>query len=153
MKSFKLWYMNWGYKIIIVFVLFAAGMLTLVAKSLRTRIDMVTPDYYKEELRYQQVIDGKRNASGLSAPLGISQSDAAIVLTFPAEMRNPGVNGELKFYRPSDAGKDINVPLKIAAAGEQQLDKQLFTKGLYKVIVQWTMNDRPFYMEEMITVN
>ena len=43
--------MNWGHKIIIVFVVFAAGILTLVTKSMRTRVDMVTPDYYGEELK------------------------------------------------------------------------------------------------------
>lgn len=145
--------MNWGYKIIIVFIVFATGMLTMVTKSLRTKIDMVTPDYYKEELKYQQVIDGKQNAFKLSAPVSISQPSSAVVLTFPSEMRDTGLKGQLTFYRPSDAGKDINVPLKIDSSGQQLVDKQLFTRGLYKVKVQWSMHDQPFYMEEVITIN
>lgn len=144
--------MNWGYKIIIVFVVFAAGMLTLVTKSLRTKIDMVTPDYYKEELKYQQVIDGKQNANSLSTPITISQ-DENIVLTFPQEMREKQIRGQLTFYRPSDSRKDISVPLKIDEAGQQQLEKRLFTTGLYRVKLQWSMNDRPFYQEQLLTIN
>lgn len=78
--------MNWGHKIIIVFILFAAGILTLVTKSMHTRIDMVTPDYYAEELKYQQVIDGRREAQSLSAPVSINQSVQSIGVLFPAEI-------------------------------------------------------------------
>ncbi|RFS23449.1 hypothetical protein DVR12_10570 [Chitinophaga silvatica] len=145
--------MNWGYKIIIVFVVFAAGMLTLVTKSLRTKIDMVTPDYYKEELKYQQVIDGKQNANNLSTPITISQPGESVVLTFPQEMREKPISGQLTFYRPSDSRKDVSVPLKIDEAGQLLIEKTRFTTGLYKVKLQWSMNDRPYYQEQTLTIN
>jgi hypothetical protein len=100
--------MNWGHKIIIVFVVFAAGILTLVTKSMRTKIDMVTPDYYGEELKYQQVIDGKQNAAALSSAVIVTQPEEGVMLTFPPELQGKAITGKLTFYRPSDSGKDIH---------------------------------------------
>ncbi|HEY9257977.1 FixH family protein [Chitinophaga sp.] len=145
--------MNWGHKIIIVFVVFAAGIVTLVTKSMRTKIDMVTPDYYGEELKYQQVIDGKQNAAGLSAPVTVTQVAEGIRLTFPRELQGKAITGQLTFYRPSDSGKDIHLPFKPDDAGHQLINRQLFIKGLYRLKVQWTMNDRPFYQEQPIHIN
>jgi nitrogen fixation protein FixH len=145
--------MNWGHKIIIVFVVFAAGILTLVTKSMRTKVDMVTPDYYGEELKYQQVIDGKQNAAGLSAPVTITQVAEGVQLTFPHELQGKTITGKLTFYRPSDSGKDIHLPLQPDDAGHQLINRQLFIKGQYRLKVQWTMNDRPFYQEQPIHIN
>ncbi|WP_142684487.1 FixH family protein [Chitinophaga polysaccharea] len=145
--------MNWGHKIIIVFAVFAAGILALVTKSMRTRIDMVTPDYYSEELKYQQVIDGKENAGRLSAPVNISQEDTGIRISFPPELRNRSITGKLIFYRPSDSGKDVLLPLQPDLQGQQFIDKGLFIRGPYKVKVAWTMNNLPYYQEQLVNIN
>ena len=49
--------MNWGYKILLVFAVFVAGILFLVYKSSNQKMDLVTTDYYEKELKYQQKID------------------------------------------------------------------------------------------------
>jgi hypothetical protein len=145
--------MNWGHKIIIVFVVFAAGILTLVTKSMRTKIDMVTPDYYGEELKYQQVIDGKQNAAALSSAVIVTQPEEGVMLTFPPELQGKAITGKLTFYRPSDSGKDIHLPIQPNHDGHQLINRQLFSKGAYRLKVQWTMNNRPFYQEEAIHIN
>ncbi|MEZ2441665.1 FixH family protein [Chitinophaga sp. RCC_12] len=145
--------MNWGHKIIIVFVVFAAGILTLVTKSMRTRIDMVTPDYYGEELKYQQVIDGKENAGRLSAPVTISQEDTGVMISLPSELRNKALNGKVTFYRPSDSGKDVLMPLQPDQSGRQLVSRQLFVRGPYKVKIAWTMNNQPYYQEQLVNIN
>ena len=145
--------MNWGHKIIIVFTAFAAGMLTLVTKSMRTRVDMVTPDYYSEELKYQEVIDGRQNAAGLSAPITVTQPEEGIMVTFPRELRGKNITGQLTFYRPSDSDRYIRLPLQPGLSGRQLVKRQLFIKGLYRVKMEWTINDRPFYQEQSIHIN
>ncbi|MEI3799561.1 MULTISPECIES: FixH family protein [Chitinophaga] len=145
--------MNWGHKIIIVFVIFAGGILTLVTKSMRTRVDMVTPDYYGEELKYQQVIDGKENAGKLSAPVAVSQEDTAVLISVPVELRNKQITGKVTFYRPSDSGKDIFMPLQPDQSGRQLVSRQLFIRGQYKVKIAWTMNDQPYYQEQLVNIN
>ena len=49
--------MNWGYKIMIVYLVFVAGIAVMVYNSAMQNIDLVTPDYYAKELKYQEKID------------------------------------------------------------------------------------------------
>ena len=58
--------MNWGKGLIGVFCLFALGMGTLAYKASSTKLDLVSNEYYKDELRYQDKIDGMNNASKIS---------------------------------------------------------------------------------------
>lgn len=144
--------MNWGYSVIIVFTLFAAGMLTLVIKSMRTRIDMVTPDYYGAELKYQQVIDGKANSAGLSAPFTVRQAGHLVELTFPAELRERSLEGQVLFYRPADAGKDMALPLQVNQDGKLLVDRHRFQTGRYQVKVQWQMDGKPYFQEAYLYI-
>lgn len=145
--------MHWGHKIIIVFILFAAGIITLVTKSMRTRIDMVTPDYYAEELKYQQVIDGRREAQLLSAPVSINQSEQSIGVLFPAEMHGVALKGTVLFYRASDSRQDVSVPLKTDENGLMLVSKRSFQKGNYRVQLQWEADGKNYFQENLVTVN
>jgi hypothetical protein len=60
--------MNWGYKILFVYLAFVAGILLMVFKSSIQKRDLVTPDYYAKELKYQQRIDAVKKTQALSAP-------------------------------------------------------------------------------------
>jgi hypothetical protein len=142
--------MNWGHKIIIVFTLFAAGILTMVTKSMNTRIDLVTPDYYGEELKYQQVIDGHKQALLLSSPVMISQEEHTITLAFPKEMQDIPLTGNVLFYRASDSGQDVTVPLN---SGMLVLDKSRLHKGCYKVQLHWQANGKKYFQENAVMVN
>ena len=42
--------MNWGWKITILYIFFAAGILTLVFLSIGQKIDLVDKNYYEKEL-------------------------------------------------------------------------------------------------------
>ena len=44
----------WPYAIIAVFVLFAAYIGSMVYQAMRSDVDLVSADYYKQELAYQQ---------------------------------------------------------------------------------------------------
>ena len=65
--------LSWGYKITLVYIAFVAGMGFLVFKASSQKFDLVTKDYYEQELKYQQVIDQAANSSRLSEPVTIEQ--------------------------------------------------------------------------------
>lgn len=144
---------HWGHKIILVFLLFAAGIVTLVVKSFGTKIDMVTTDYYGAELKYQQVIDGRKNTAALSAPVSISQPEGMVLLTFPAELQGQSLQGQVLFYRPSDSQKDFSLPLVLDTQGRLQVSKQKFMPGSYRVKMQWTLNNKPYFQENALYIN
>jgi hypothetical protein len=144
--------MHWGHKIIIVFIIFAAGILTLVTKSMQTKIDLVTPDYYGEELKYQQVIDGRKQASSLSSPVKISQEENTVTLAFPAEMQDIPLSGNILFYRASNSSQDVSVPLQ-SQKGLLVLDKNRLQKGSYRIQLTWKANGKKYFQENAIMVN
>ena len=78
--------MNWGNKLLLTFLVFAAGMGFLVYRSVTTNFELVEKDYYKEELRFQQQIDGTREANNLSSAVTLLQNETGIHLQLPAEM-------------------------------------------------------------------
>jgi hypothetical protein len=144
--------MNWGHKIIIVFTLFAAGILTLVTKSMRTKIDLVTADYYGEELKYQQVIDGRKQALSLSSPVKISQEENTVTLAFPAEMQDIPLTGNVLFYRASNSAQDVSLPLQ-NQKGLLIVDKNRLQKGSYRIQLTWQANGKKYFQENAMMVN
>ncbi|MGX5817585.1 FixH family protein [Chitinophaga lutea] len=139
--------MNWGHKIILVFVLFAAGILTLVIKSMQTRIDMASPNYYAEELRHQEQMNATANAARLSAPVKIAQEGARMAIHFPEEMTGAQLSGTLHFYRPSDSRRDLRLDLAPDAQGAMYVDRSLLLQGNYRVKLQWEANGQQYYQE------
>ena len=59
--------MNWGYKILIVYIVFIAGIVTLVYKSSVQNQDLVVNDYYDQELKYQDKIDAVLRTNNLKS--------------------------------------------------------------------------------------
>lgn len=144
--------MNWGHSIIIVFVLFAAGILTLVTRSMQTRIDMVTPDYYAEEIKYQSTIDARNNTGGLSAPVSIRQPGDSIEITFPGEMKGAPLEGKVHFYRPSDSRRDFILPLQLDDAGKLLVNRSQFDRGPYRIKMQWQLDGKSYFQETQFYV-
>lgn len=144
--------MNWGYKIILVFVIFASGILTLVIKSMRTRVDMVTGDYYAEELKYQQNIDAQKNAHRLSGPVTVAQTGDSIEIVFPQECMGKELNGGITFYRPSDSRRDFTVPAQPDAQGKVLVSRARLDRGNYRIKVQWVSEGIPYFLEKQFFV-
>lgn len=145
--------MNWGHSIIVVFSLFAVGIITMVTKSMRAHVEMVSNDYYGDELKYQEVIDGRKQAQLLSAPVKIGQSDDHIQVTFPPEMQGTPLSGKIYFYKAADSRQDVTVPLRSGIEGTVAISKQKLSKGDYQVQLEWDANGKHYFQEEKISVN
>lgn len=141
--------LSWGYKILIVYLLFVAGILFLAYKASREKFDLVTPDYYDAELKFQKVIDEKQRVAELSAPPKISHSVNTVGIQLPVEFLNKNVKGELYLYRASDASKDIKKNFTTGKCFAQiALHKNL--SGWYEVKLSWQTNGKTFYNEQRI---
>ena len=72
--------MNWGNKLLLTFLVFGGLMAYLVYRSLNTNFELVEKDYYKNELKYQQVIDGSKRISDLNPSSLLKQTEKNVVL-------------------------------------------------------------------------
>jgi len=111
--------MNWGNRLLLVFIVFGLGMGYLVYRSMNTNYELVESDYYKQELRYQNIIDEHNQANALSAPVTVLQKDGAVVLQFPEEVKSQELTGEVYFYCAYDSKKDKRLALKPDNKGQQ----------------------------------
>ena len=52
--------MSWGKILLVAYVTFVGVMLFMVVKSFQQDYDLVTPDYYAAELKFQDQIDASK---------------------------------------------------------------------------------------------
>ena len=138
--------MNWGYKIMIVFGLFVAGIVVLVVKASRQEQQLVTTGYYEKELVYQEQIDAVKNSSLLSQKLSAHQAGEQIVVFFPPEMNGREVNANLHLYCPSDEKQDRKLVAQ-TSDGVLKIVVPGIKAGKYYVKVSWTAGDKEYYDE------
>jgi FixH len=144
--------LNWGHKITIVLIAFGLLMTTLVYKSIKTDFQLVSKDYYKDELQYQQVIDGSNNANALTTSLTLLQTENGIKLQFPQEMKGKLLEGEIWFYCSYNDRNDVR--LKIDANNEaiQTINRNRIAAATYSVKTNWKANGIAYYNEQSFTV-
>lgn len=141
--------LSWGYKIMIVYLAFVAGILFLAYKANREKFDLVTPNYYEAELKFQNIIDQEQRVAQLSAPPKITHTINSVSIQLPDEFSNKDVKGELYLYRPSDATMDIKTNFS-AAKGFVQIALNKNLSGAYDVKLSWQTGGKSFYNEQRI---
>src|SRR5690606_1579223 len=92
--------LSWGTKIAALYIGFATLIVTLVAASMRQDFDLVTPDYYEQEINYQQVIDADKNLATLTEKVGIDIQSTSVNITFPSAFAGQKIDGTVHFYSP-----------------------------------------------------
>ncbi|MBX3163494.1 MAG: FixH family protein [Bacteroidetes bacterium] len=144
--------MNWGTKITIVYIGFVVLIVSMVFISSKHKSDLVAKDYYAQELKYQEKIDAIDNEKNLQTSIDYKIENDSLILSFPLENISSDFSGELLFFRPSDASKDLKINLSFDKNGEQKISKALLSKGIYKICISWNNNNKTYYKEQVITI-
>ena len=134
--------------ILFVFAAFAGMISFMVYRCMQTPVDLVSKEYYKDELAYQQVIDGKKQAAGLSGKITLQWAEGRIILQLPPEMKHAGIKGSLLFYCSYDAAKDRTILLSPDATGRQDINSRSLLPGHYTVRIEWESRGVRYYAEE-----
>jgi hypothetical protein len=143
--------MNWGYKILFVYIVFVLGILFMVFKSSTQKTDLVTTDYYAKELKYQDKIDEMNRAGALSAPVSYVLHGNELAVFFPKDFAGKELTGEVVLYCPSDENKDIK---KIFTVKDEPVLLTLSSAkaGLYELHVSWRAGGMTYYFEKKIFI-
>ena len=131
--------MNWGTGVVIAMILFMAFILSFVYKSVvmkEYQHELMSEDYYRDELHYQEEIDKINKASELEENLKIIRSENGVLIKFPEGMDSDQITGKISLLRPSN--KKLDLMVDIALDGNKQLirDDQLVS-GKYLIIIDW----------------
>lgn len=141
--------MNWGKSIVLSFVFFAVFIGLLVAVCVRQDIDLVSKNYYAEELEYQQQIERISNTAQLTQRPTVHVVNGMIEVKFdqPGEIGD----GKLMLFRPSDERMDKQFDMW-GEGGIQRFDVRSLPGGMYRLKMRWTMSGREYYIEDVITL-
>ncbi|MBJ6111616.1 FixH family protein [Hymenobacter sp. BT523] len=142
----------WPYAIIAVFVLFAGYIGFMVQQAMRTTVDLVSPDYYQQELAFQQRMETVARTAALPAPVRLRHEAAARLLTLqlPADMRGRRIQGQIRFFRPSNQRLDFTLPLQPGTDLQQRLSTARMRPGLWRVRLDFTADKHNYFVEEKI---
>ncbi|WP_460618777.1 FixH family protein [Hymenobacter ruber] len=142
----------WPYAIIAVFVVFAGYIGFMVQQAMRTTVDLVSPDYYKQELAYQQRMESVARTAALPAPVQLHHEPAAqrLTLQLPATLAGQTVRGNIHFFRPSDQKLDFALPLKTGT--QQQFNTAKMRPGYWRVRVDFTADNQAYFVEKELII-
>ncbi|MEO6550300.1 MAG: FixH family protein [Ferruginibacter sp.] len=143
--------MNWGYKIMIVYAVFVAGMLFLAFKSSKQNIELVTEDYYAKELVYQQKIDETKRADGLSEHVRIGMTGQQLNICFPQDFLGQPITGEVVLYCPADEKKDMRVPFSVTDS-TINIPVPANYHGLNYIKINWSVAGVKYYCEQKLMI-
>src|SRR4051812_34279951 len=99
--------MSWGYKIMILTLGFVGFISFMVYSAMQQDFDLVAEDYYNKEIQFQNQIDKQTNEIGLKDSLICMVLADDVIIKFPDEHLGKKIKGEIQFFRPSDASKDV----------------------------------------------
>ncbi len=141
--------MNWGKKILIVYVVFVLGIGFMVYKASTQNTDLVTTDYYTKELKYQEKIEENNRTAALSAPVQYSIRENKLIIIFPKDFAGKQLTGDAVLYCPSDEKKDLKMSFKLT---DEPLQMQIPAagKGLYELHLNWQDGGVTYYFEKKI---
>lgn len=143
--------MSWSKAIILSFILFAVFVAAMVTVCVRQDIGLVTRDYYKEELQYQEQLDRKQNALNLEARPDIVVREDNLEIHY-AEM-DAVSTGTVTLFRPSNAALDREFRLLVPSSeAVQRFPLRGAVKGLYKARMRWVMRGKEYFMEKVIVI-
>jgi hypothetical protein len=144
----------WPLGIILAFVLFGLGTASLIVVACSQKIDLVSANYYEQEIKFQKQIDRVDRTRRLAAQPAVAYDRlrGVITISLPAEQARRLVNGRIQLYRPSTAGLDRELPLALNEQGFQSVDASSLRAGLWKVRISWMSDDQEYFVDQKVVV-
>ncbi len=144
---------NWGTGVAIAMISFMVFILSFVYKTFTDRSydhHLVSEEYYKDEVNFQQEIDALANARKLKELIVLENTDNGILITFPSDVADKKVEGVIAFQRASNIKLDFNLPINLKENKLLIRDKKL-ARGLYNVKIDWKAGAVKYLYKEKYT--
>lgn len=143
--------MNWGWKLATGSALFMAMIIYFVVQSFNNKTQLVSENYYEEELKFQEQIDAQKNASDLNDKLFVKQDGPQIIIDYPTFFSNNICEGMIHFYKPSNENHDKKIKFS-QSGGQQIVSADKIMPGRYQVKFDLLANGKKYYYEKSIKI-
>lgn len=122
----------------------------IAVTMIRQKVELVTPDYYAQDLKHEERMAQQQRARELENPLRVEwqASSQSVVVKLPS----PQATGTIHLYRPSDSKLDRRFDIAPDASGVQTLPADDLASGPWQVIIAWHQNDSSYYQTESLVI-
>src|SRR5881394_4031581 len=144
----------WPISIIAFFTVAIIGCGRFIAFCSRHPADLVAPDYYEQEVRYQGQIDRIQHADRRAqlASVTYDVTSRRITISLPPNQPRADTTGSIQLYRPSAANLDRHFNLEPNGKGVQTIDASTLMPGLWKVRVSWATGDQEYFVDQQLVI-
>jgi hypothetical protein len=143
---------NWGTAIVIAMIAFIVFILTFVYRSAvmdEYQHELVSEDYYGDELHYQEEIDKINNASKLEVDLTMVRTADGLTFRFPEDLEPEKISGTISLQRPSNKSLDLKMPIELTDS-DFLIPDQSLASGKYIVVVDWKHENSEYMFKDEI---
>ena len=139
----------WLWGTIIIYCLFASSTLGFVFFASSQKVDLVSEDYYKQELQYQYHIETvkRTGVDEKKVKWKVETDGSSISFRLPASAQ-----GTITFYRPSSSSLDKSFMISPDVDGVQKIRLQGLASGLWKVKIAWKVESISYYDEMNVII-
>lgn len=143
---------SWPTGIVIALVAFMIFILSFVYKVMflpEYDHHLVSEEYYKDELNYQQEINKENKGIALKENIKISKDSLGLNIIFPKEFDPQKISGNISFIRLSNEKIDFNIPIKLTS-NTLTIDEKNLVAGRWDIKIEWIVNDNTYLYKEKI---
>ena len=144
--------LNWGVGIVITIACFIGFIMFFVIKMSTDKKydhDLVTEEYYKQELAYQDQIDAQQNSARLANNIQVEVTTEGIQIVFPSEKKD--IKGEVSLYRPSNKKLDLEIPISLENQ-QMLIPAEKLVEGKYKLSINWKSNGTTYLYKKDLQI-
>jgi nitrogen fixation protein FixH len=145
---------NWGTGIVIViaaFISFIMYFVITMSTNNKYSYDLVTDNYYQQELQYQKQIEAEKNAKNLIENVKLKHSEFGLTVNFPKDLDYKMINGKVFLYRPSNKQLDFEIPISISKPYLLVPEKRLLD-GRWNIIVSWNYENKDYLFKKELNL-
>jgi len=143
---------NWGTGIVLAFIGFISFIMYFVISmnfNKKYDHDLVTEDYYKKELSYQNDINKQKNANSLEENISYSKTSEGLLIKFPQNFDPKKITGKVSLYRPSNKHLDFETPISLSEIYLLVPDKRLLD-GRWDISIDWQYDGKSYLYKKSI---
>jgi nitrogen fixation protein FixH len=138
--------MNWGSKLIFSMLLFMVFIITLGVYMLNSSNELVTEDYYEQDLAFQHKIDAKKTAFEIGDKIDFKLDSLKQIGILTVHDSVP-IEGKIHFMKPDDKSKDFKLDIQLDKNYQQIIPVGALPKGNWRITISGEKQTQKFEKE------
>lgn len=111
---------------------------------------LVSKNYYKDELNYQQEINKLNNANELVENISLTKTALGLAINFPSEFNPKDISGTISLQRLNNSKIDLVIPINLET-NQFLIKNDRLVAGRWNIKIDWKVNDKSYLLKQKYT--